>query len=89
MTTMFREAPETGGDGKTLLGPVSMRRVLAFILAVAALPLFVLAILRAPQYGWAVYIPGSVCIAGSLLLLFFTTWTDVQAIIAAWRSVQK
>jgi heme/copper-type cytochrome/quinol oxidase subunit 1 len=85
MTSMFREAPETDKDGKTIKGPMSARRVLAFILAVAAVALFVAALFHAPQYGWTVYIPGGVCIAGSLLLLFFTTWTDVSTIAALWK----
>jgi fatty acid desaturase len=82
---MFREAPETDRDGNTVKGPVSARRVLAFALTAAAVALFVMAILFAPQYGWAVFIPGIACLAGALLLLFFTTWGDVAAIAAAWK----
>ena len=87
--TMFREAPETDKDGNQIPGPVSMRRVLAFILAMASLPLFVTAILCAGQYGWAVYIPGAACLAVAVVLLFFTSMNDWQLAIAAWRSVRK
>jgi hypothetical protein len=83
--SMFREAPETDKDGKQAPGPLSMRRVLSFILAVASIGLFVVAILCAPQYGWAVFLPGIAALAGSLLLLLFTTWGDISLIAAAWK----
>jgi heme/copper-type cytochrome/quinol oxidase subunit 1 len=89
MTTMFREAPETDKNGNKIEGPVSARRVLAFVFALASVALFVAALFNAPQYGWVVYVPGGACLAGSLLLLFFTTITDVQSLIAAWKGVQK
>jgi hypothetical protein len=82
---MFREAPETGRDGKQIPGPVSARRVLAFILALASIALFAAAIFHAPQYGWTVFIPGIAALAGSIALLLFTTFADVQMIIAAWK----
>jgi hypothetical protein len=85
MMSLFREAPETDKKGNTIQGPVSMRRVLAFVLALAAVALFVAALFHAPQYGWTAYIPGAVCLAGSLLLLFFTSWADVALITAAWK----
>jgi fatty acid desaturase len=85
MTSIFREAPETDNDGKQIPGPVSARRVLAFVFAAASVALFVIAILFAPQYGWAVFIPGTASLAGSLLLLFFTTWADISLITAAWK----
>jgi hypothetical protein len=62
-----------------------MRRVLAFILALSAVALFIVAIICAPQYGWAVFIPGIAALVGALLLLFFTTWTDVAVAAAAWK----
>jgi hypothetical protein len=83
--SMFREAPETDKDGKQIPGPVSARRVLAFILAIASIALFAAAIFHAPQYGWTVFIPGIAALAGSLLLLFFTTWGDISLIAAAWK----
>jgi NO-binding membrane sensor protein with MHYT domain len=89
MTSMFREAPEPGKDGNPVKGPFSMRRVLAFVLAVASLPLFVVAILFSSQNGWAVYIPGGACLATAIILMFFTSMNDWQVAIAAWRSAQK
>jgi hypothetical protein len=85
MTTMFREDNEKTADGKQTPGPFSVRRILAFILALASLGLFVTAILCAPQYGWAVYIPGGACLIAAILLLLFTSWTDVTACVAAWK----
>lgn len=76
--TMFREAEV---DGKP--GPVSMRRVLAFLSFVAAIGLFLGGFFVKKEIGWYIFIPGIVCIAGSLLLLFFTTWTDVAEVAKA------
>jgi fatty acid desaturase len=76
---MFREAEAEGKPG-----PVSMRRVLAFLLAVSAIGLFVGGFFFA-VHGWVVFIPGCSALAGALLLLFFTTWADVQGIVAAWK----
>lgn len=78
--SMFREAPLA--DGKP--GPVSMRRVLAAFFALGAVALGAAAIPNAP--GWYVFIPSGLCIFGSLLLMFFTTWSDVAAIVSAWKS---
>jgi hypothetical protein len=89
---MFREE---GVDGKP--GPMSMRRVLAFILMIAAIGLFYGgfvfgkeapapegAAIR-PWASWYIFIPGTACLAGALLLLFFTTWSDVAEIAKAVR----
>jgi hypothetical protein len=73
MATMFQEA-----DGAT-----SMRRVLAAFFAVSAVALAVILPLIAGVSGWHVFIPCGACIFASLLLLFFTTWADVAAIISA------
>jgi hypothetical protein len=89
MTSMFREAPETDKDGNTVKGPVSMRRILSFILALASIALFVVAILYASEYGWAVFIPGIACLVAALAFLVLTTVGDVQMIIASWKSIQK
>jgi len=70
--TMFRE------EGKgTEPGPASMRRVLAFMLAAAAVALFAAAFFFAKEKDWYAYLPGIACLCGSLLLLFFTTWSDM------------
>jgi hypothetical protein len=68
MLTMFRE----GGKDS----PVSMRRVLAFFFALAAVALGVLGF-RYADKGWFVFIPCGACLVAVLLLLFFTTWTDL------------
>jgi Na+/H+-dicarboxylate symporter len=89
MTSMFREASETDKEGKIVgPGPISMRRVLAFILTLASITLFVVAILFASQYGWPVFIPGGACLAAMLFLLFFTTWGDVSMLASAWKGKQ-
>jgi hypothetical protein len=80
MLTMFREA--LGPDGQP--GPISMRRVLAAVFAMAAVALFALA-LRLPAAGWTPYLPGALCLGACLLLLFFTTWSDVVALVQAAR----
>ncbi len=76
--SMFREAGINGNPG-----PVSMRRVLAFLLVVAAVGLFVVAFFFAKEEDWFAYIPGVACLVGALLLLFFTTWTDVVEVAKA------
>ncbi len=80
MLSIFREAKNEDGTP----GPVSMRRVLAFILVLAAIGLFIGAFLFADN-GWYVFIGGIACLVGSLLLLFFTTWADVAQVMDAWR----
>lgn len=77
--TIFREA---GTDGNP--GPVSMRRVLAFLLALSAIGLFVGGFFFSVN-GWIVFILGCAVLARALLLLFFTTWADIQGIVAAWK----
>lgn len=64
-------------------GAVSMRRVLALFFALAGVALGVVAIPNAP--GWYVFLPSILCVAATLLLLFFTTWADVASIAAAWK----
>ena len=78
--SMFREEPV---DGKP--GPVSMRRVLAFLLVLAAAGLFVGGFWYEKD-KWYVFIPGIACLVGALLLLFFTTWEDIAEIA---RSIKK
>jgi hypothetical protein len=77
---MFREADD--GENK---GPVSMRRVLSFILALAALGLFTGGFFFAEKAGWYVFIPGAACLITALAFLILTTIGDVQMIIAAWK----
>jgi hypothetical protein len=84
MFSMFRE--EGKEDGKP--GPVSMRRVLAFLLTVAAIGLFVGAFFFASN-GWVVFIPGGACLIAALAFLILTTVTDVQSVVSVWKSVKK
>jgi len=63
-------------------GAVSMRRVLAFILALAAIGLFASGIVSEKDSVF-VFLPGAACLAGALLLLFFTTWSDMAEIARA------
>lgn len=77
MLTAFRESSV---DGKP--GDVSLRRILATVFSMFAAILFVAAFKYA-ALGWVVFIPGAVCVLATLLLLFFTTWADVAAIISA------
>jgi len=74
--SMFRE--ESKESGKP--GPVSMRRVLALLLALAAIALFAGGFFVTKE-SWYVFLPGIVSLAGSLLLLFFTTWSDVAEVV--------
>lgn len=77
----FREAPLP--DGRP--GPLSLRRILAAWFAVLAPVLFAMA-LRHAQAGWIVFLPGGVCVLAALLLLFFTTWADVAALVSAAKA---
>ena len=72
--SMFREEEKEGKPG-----PVSMRRVLAFLMALAAVGLFVGGFFITKE-SWYAFLPGIVCLAGSLLLLFFTTWEDIKSL---------
>ena len=74
--SMFEEEGRTDGTS----GPVSMRRVLALLLALASVALFIIGFYFEKE-GWYTFLPGIVCLAGSLLLLFFTTWEDVTEMI--------
>ena len=80
---MFREANLPNGQK----GPVSARRVLAAYFAALTPFLFTVAILEAPA-TWYAYIPGAICVLASLLLLFFTTWTDVAAVVSAAKGAK-
>jgi hypothetical protein len=79
----LREAPLP--DGKP--GPFSARRILAvLVFAPASILLFALAIEKAKaDAGWTIFLPGGLCLAASLLLLFFTTWADITALVQTAR----
>lgn len=79
--TMFRE--DTRPDGT--LGPVSMRRVVAFLSFFAAVALGTLALPYAVN-GWYVFLPAACFALLSFVLLVCTTVTDVATLISAARS---
>ena len=62
-------------------GDVSMRRILAAFFAIAAVALGGAAIPNAP--GWYVFVPSALCIFATLILLLFTTWSDVSSLVTA------
>jgi hypothetical protein len=66
--TAWRE----GGEGS----PFSIRRILATFFAFSAVILFGLSL---PIGAWYAALPGGLCLAAALLLLFFTTWADVAS----------
>lgn len=71
-TSVFKEA-----DGEW-----SMRRVLAFFFGIAAIGCGITSILLNSVWqivACAFGVPGAICI----LLLFFTTWTDVSTVVSA------
>lgn len=80
--SLFREAGEDG-----LKGPVSMRRVGAAALFVAAIAAGIAAVIM--RQSWqtvaaAFGVPGTL----GVFLLFFTTWADVSAIIGAYKGAK-
>jgi hypothetical protein len=84
MLSFLREADKA--DGKP--GPLSARRIAAFIVILASFPLFYSA-LRFSANGWFVFLPGGMCLAAGIILFFFTTWTDIKEIISAASGLKK
>jgi hypothetical protein len=84
MFSFLREADKSDGSP----GPLSARRIVAFILIFAALPLFYFA-LKYSSNGWFVFLPGGMCLAAAIILLFFTTWADIKEIITAAAKLKK
>jgi hypothetical protein len=84
MFSFLREADKE--DGRP--GPLSARRIAAFILILAALPLFYLAY-KYSVNGWFVFLPGGMCLVAAIVLFFFTTWTDIKEIISAATGLKK
>ena len=66
-------------------GTPSMRRVLAFFCFVAFVVL-ALAAFRFSDAGWFVFIPAALALVAMLMLLFFTTWSDVASVVSAAKS---
>lgn len=65
-------------------GAVSMRRILAALCFPSAGFLYALAF-QVAAAGWAVFIPGSAFLVAGLVLLFFTTWSDVAKVVQATK----
>jgi len=63
-------------------GVFSMRRVLAFILCLVAVAIIVLCVVFKLEWK-AICAAGGLPLAGSLVLLFFTTWDDVKTVVSA------
>jgi hypothetical protein len=61
---------------------VSIRRVIAFMSFIFSVGLFIAGFFF-NKFGWYAFLPGIVCIAVSVLLLLFTTWSDVTEIAKA------
>jgi hypothetical protein len=79
--TLFRESDKP--DGKP--GPVSMRRVLAFLSFLVSPVAFFFCYIGKENVSVASSIPGIALLVFATVMLLFTTWADVQAIIGAWR----
>jgi hypothetical protein len=75
---MKMTALREGGPGS----PFSIRRILASFFALAAVALFAQA---QPVSSWTGALPGGLCLAACVILLFFTTWADVAAVVRAAR----
>jgi hypothetical protein len=84
MLSFLREADKSDGSP----GPLSARRIAAFILIFAALPLFYYA-LKYSSNGWFVFLPGGMCLVAAIVLFFFTTWTDIKEIITAAAGIKN
>jgi hypothetical protein len=63
MLSFLREADKSDGGP----GPLSARRIAAFVLIFAALPLFYFA-LKFSSNGWIVFLPGGMCLAAAIVL---------------------
>jgi lipopolysaccharide export LptBFGC system permease protein LptF len=84
MLSFLREADKE--DGRP--GPLSARRIAAFILIFLSVPLFVLAY-RHAEKGWYVYIPGGLCLVLATVLFLFTTLADLKGIVEAAAGFKK
>jgi VIT1/CCC1 family predicted Fe2+/Mn2+ transporter len=86
--TIFREAGETGPDGKQTKGPVSMRRVLSFLSFIVSAGIGVFAVVvKTPN--WQAFVLCGIFAFLSLAMLILTSITDAKMIIAAGQGSQK
>jgi hypothetical protein len=84
MFSFLREADKPDGSP----GPLSSRRIAAFILIFLSAPLFILAFKHAGN-GWFVFIPGGLCLVLSVVLFLFTTMADLKGIVEAAAAFKK
>jgi hypothetical protein len=78
MLSFLREADKVDGSP----GPLSARRIAAFILIFFSVPLFIMAY-KHSEHGWYVYIPGGLCLVLAVILFLFTTLADLKGIVEA------
>jgi Na+/melibiose symporter-like transporter len=69
-------------------GPLSARRIAAFLLIFLAAPLFFAAFPHS-AHGWPVFIPGGLCLILATVLFLFTTLSDLKEIVAAAAQLKK
>jgi hypothetical protein len=84
MLSFLREADKPDGSQ----GPLSARRIAAFILIFCAVPLFVMAFSHT-GHGWYGYIPGGLCLILAVILFLFTTLADLKGIVEAAAGLRK
>jgi hypothetical protein len=84
MLSFLREADKADGSP----GPLSARRIAAFILIFFSAPLFMTAY-KHSEYGWYVYIPGGLCLVLAVILFLFTTLADLKGIVEAATGFKK
>ena len=63
-------------------GAWSARRILATLFALSAVVLFIIAAIIGKIEG--VY-GGAICVIATVLLMFFTTWSDIKGVVQAAR----
>jgi hypothetical protein len=84
MFSFLREADKPDGNP----GPLSARRIAAFLLIFFSVPLFILAFGHA-EAGWYVYIPGGLCLVLAVILFLFTTLADLKMIVEVAAGFKK
>jgi hypothetical protein len=84
MLSFLREADNENGTP----GPLSARRIAAFILIFMAGPLFCLGY-RHAEHGWAMFIPGGLCLVLAAILFLFTTMADIKAVAEAAAAFKR
>jgi hypothetical protein len=98
MFSFLRESPKDDGTP----GPLSMRRIGAALCIIASIVCGILAIVAIIKFiglnpnttiDWKAFIPLFVpCIGfllGGILLLLFTTWSDIKTVVAELAALKK